>query len=764
MKSASVLLVTFSVLLVWSSGKNNGAAHPAAAADAPNQTHAAQLLHTFDPFHIGLRNGGVAALPSGLTLADGAAMGTYLSPILHAPIPFNALFTTWQSSEPATSGLILTMRTAQDNAPWSDWQVIAANEDFTPPDATAVTGDMVTVPAVDVRHTRLQYHIQMSSPQPNAAPTLHWLRFTFIDSTHGPRAADMRPVTSNTPDADFPKPPVVPRWQWCIDPACNYNSGLEYVSVTHLVVHHTVTGSGVPDWPSTVRAIWFYHAFNNNWGDIGYNYVIDPNGVIYEGHLGGDDVVGTHAGNANHGSMGAALIGDYSNVDPNNSMVNALANLLAWKADQKGIDVFSASRLPQLGACYDPVYNEGGTVCWGLPHLMGHRDVFGGLNTQCPGEHMHDLLPWLRQQVADRIGFVSPYTYVEEWLNGADTPIFTKSNANWHNTLDEAGGCGSNRHAYFTFSVTDPNQSSNWATYRPDITYSGVYELQAYAPYCNTGRAETNGARYQVHHAHGVSTVVVSHEANVGLWMNLGTYELRADNSGYIYLSDLTSSDAGLGVWFDAIRLRLLGATATNVSPTSNAWVTQRVVTFQWNVINMPNLSTVTLQVATDAAFTNLLVNQTMPATNQSSITFTQDYARLYWRVRATATDNSQVISAATSFGVDTGAPTSAVYAVLQMDANSFLLYWSGVDAVSGVSGYNIEYRAEGETVWTPWRSQTTNTNGRFIRPDSRVYWFRSQAVDNAGILEPPHTTADLDTNGAPLLISKQFLPVFPQQ
>lgn len=756
MKFATVLLVTFAALFVWVASGQEDIAQPADAA-SPDQTQAARLLQSFDQFSNGVHNGTIA-LPSGLKLANHTT-GTYLSPVIQAPIPFNVVFPTWQGSEPASSSLSLSIRTATDTRQWSDWLTVAPNDDFTPPGAADVTGDMVTVPAVEGRHTLLQYRIQMSGASPDAGPRLHWLRFTFIDSTQGPRASDLHPITApDAPQPAYPKPPVVPRSQWCTDPACNYSEGLEYVSVNHLVVHHTVT-SGGPDWPTIVRAIWYFHTFDRDWGDIGYNYLIDPNGVIYEGHLGGDDVVGTHAGNANYGTMGVALIGDYTNVDPNNAMLSALADLLAWKADQKGIDVFDASRLPPT----PPHALQGSNVLWGLPNLMGHRDVFGGTSTQCPGEHMHALLPWLRQQVASRIGFVSPYTYVEEWADGADTPIFTKSNASWHNTLDESGGCGSNRHAYFTFSTTNPSESVNWATYRPDIPYNGLYALDVYAPYCDTGRAETSGARYEVHHANGVSTVVVSHEANVGLWMSLGTYEFHADDSGYLRLSDLTTSDNGLGVWFDAIRLRQLGPAAANVSPAVNAWVTQRTVTFQWSVLNMPNLNTVTLQVAADAGFTNLLVNQTMGAVSQTSIPFAQDYALLYWRVIATATDNSQVISAATPFGIDTGAPSSAVYAVFQMESNRFMLYWSGTDAISGVSRYNVDYRAVGETAWMPLLSNTTSTMGTFVRTDGRDYWFRSQAVDNAGIYEPSHTLGDLGTNGSPALFTKQYLPIFPR-
>ena len=64
---------------------------------------------------------------------------------------------------------------------------------------------------------------------------------------------------------------------------------------------------------------------------------------------------------------------------------------------------------------------------WGLPHLMGHRDVYGGLSTLCPGGNAYNLLPYLRDQVAQRINFVSNYIYIDE-LSAA----FTKSNNTWH--------------------------------------------------------------------------------------------------------------------------------------------------------------------------------------------------------------------------------------------------------------------------------------------------------------------------------------------
>ena len=92
--------------------------------------------------------------------------------------------------------------------------------------------------------------------------------------------------------------------------------------------------------------------------------------------------------------MALSMLGTFTTVSPPEAMRNAAANLFAWKADQKGIDVFDASRLPNMS--------------WGLPHVSGHRDVYG--MTACPGDSGHPWVPWLRDEVARRIGFTPEHT------------------------------------------------------------------------------------------------------------------------------------------------------------------------------------------------------------------------------------------------------------------------------------------------------------------------------------------------------------------
>ncbi|MCI0397145.1 MAG: N-acetylmuramoyl-L-alanine amidase [Chloroflexi bacterium] len=692
---------------------------------------------------------GTAVAARGLTLAGDAVTGRYVSPVLEAPQSFNTVVPQWLTQAPEAASLTIRLRTSPGGGRWSEWRTVEVNDDWTLPGSETAVGQMTTVPAADVTHHAFQFSVSFSRYTGRPAAVLQQLRLTFIDSTNGPTAAELAPLAQQPPQSpgEYPKPPVVGRSVWCTDPACNYSGGLVYVPVTHLIVHHTATGNDPSDWPAVVRAIWFYHTVTLGWGDIGYHYLVDPTGVIYEGHLGGDDVVGVHAGPANSGSMGVALLGTFTRpeedppgIPPPPTMLPPLAELLAWKADQKDINVYDAGYLPN--------------VAWGLPYLMGHRDVDG--LTVCPGDQMHVLLPWLRNEVAGRIGYVPPHQYVDE-LSGA----FTKSNGNW---LVPPGGCGFGGHAYYAWSTTDPGNATYWGEWRPPVSAAGWYEVEVYAPYCYTGAPETGGATYQVSHLNGVTTVVVNHNANVGAWMSLGAFEFAAGNSGKIRLTNLTTTDSGLGVWFDAIRLRPLAPAATNLQPPPEAWLNNRTVNFHWSLANPAAISAIQWQVANDAGFTNLVATASLPAVATSyNHTFAQDYGRLYWRVVLTTTQNHTITSQPTAFGLDATAPTSAVQAIYLLPTGRYVVAWQGSDALSGVAAYNVEYRAQGETAWTPWLTGTPATSALFIPPDGQVYWFRSQAVDAAGNIEPPHSSGDLSTNQALFLPHAIMLPLVKQ-
>jgi hypothetical protein len=365
------------------------------------------------------------------------------------------------------------------------------------------------------------------------------------------------------------------------------------------------------------------------------------------------------------------------------------------------------------------------------------------------------LLPWLRSQVYSRIGFVSPYQYVDE-LSAA----FTKSSSNWY-TAPKGGGF--NLHAYYTWSTSDPAQSTNWGEWRPPIGKAGAYELQAYAPYVITGASETRDARYQVTDACSTKTVSVNQDANVGVWMTVGTFHFTEGNSGRVRLTDLAPNDGGVkrGVWFDALRLRPLNVDmrVINQAPAAEAWLTSRTVNFQWRTENVPCAQQLTLQVATDGDFKNLVVSTALlPGTTSYSRSFGQDYRRLLWRVVLTTPTGQTVVSQPTPFGIDTEPPTSRVNQVMVNTDGIYYVGWKGQDAGSGVQAYNIDYRAQGVAGWTRLFSSTTREALKFVPPGGGVYEFRSQAVDRVGHWEAPHATADISTASAVLVTPRQRL------
>lgn len=700
---------------------------------------------------------------------ESTAGASFTSQTIQSPIPFNAVVPHWSGTNP--EAITLQVRTGPDGVTWGDWISVHANHDWMEPGDTEIVGEMVLVtPAADgsddgKTHEFVQIQVlfgegETLESETAEAPTLSRLRLTFIDTSDGPTADELIDLQSEL-DKDetllpeslnaYPKPFVVSRSAWCKLADCTYSEGLEYHPVSHLIVHHTVSNNGSTDWPAVVRAIWNFHTYSRGWGDIGYNYLVDPNGVIYEGHYGGDDVVGTHASGANKGSMAVALLGTFTayspGIRPPQAMLNAAADLLAWKADQRDINVYDASRLPNL--------------TWGLPHLMGHRDVYG--TTECPGDQAHLLIPWLRDQIATRIGFTDPFIYADE-----QTTAFTRSATGTWNVPPYL--CGFNNHAWYTWSVNSPSQSTNWGEWRPNVPANGRYRIDVYAPYCRTGRGETGSATYTISHAGGTSTRTISQQANIGLWTTLGEYTLNQGNGNVIRLTDLTN-DSGLGVWFDAIRLLPVGApppppapVPTNIDPPAGAWRNNRTVTFTWKIANPETVTVTTLQVAADPSFSNLvLVNQSWyGAPTTHTHTFAADFAALYWRVLVWR-DNAPLISSTpTSFALDSTPPQSSISSPLYFltGVDRFLVSWLGSDTLSGVTRYHIDFRPTGGA-WARWLTDTPLQSALFLPPvPNSAYEFRSVAVDLAGNTEGATNAADASTRGAVTLNRSIFPPI----
>jgi N-acetylmuramoyl-L-alanine amidase len=157
---------------------------------------------------------------------------------------------------------------------------------------------------------------------------------------------------------------------------------------------------GPEDSAGIVLGIARYHRNSNGWNDIGYNFLVDKYGQIFEGRAGGIDqaVVGAQAQGWNSSSTGIACIGDFSSVTNTPEGMNALAQLIGWKLSLHGVPVQGTVTLTSIGGAENK-YPAGTQVTF--QRIGGHRD---GCNTACPGNGLYGQLDALRAAAAQYTG------------------------------------------------------------------------------------------------------------------------------------------------------------------------------------------------------------------------------------------------------------------------------------------------------------------------------------------------------------------------
>ncbi|WP_374209166.1 N-acetylmuramoyl-L-alanine amidase [Kitasatospora sp. A2-31] len=113
-----------------------------------------------------------------------------------------------------------------------------------------------------------------------------------------PRTLPAESSPARRADHEAPRPGIVTRAGWGADESLR-DPGFVYTGQVRAVfVHHTATATdySCSDAPQMIRAIYQYHVQSNGWRDIGYNFLVDRCGTIYEGRAGGVDqpVFGAH--------------------------------------------------------------------------------------------------------------------------------------------------------------------------------------------------------------------------------------------------------------------------------------------------------------------------------------------------------------------------------------------------------------------------------------------------------------------------------------
>lgn len=357
---------------------------------------------------------------------------TYQSEILDTHKPqTNAAILQWNQRD--NSGEVLAGFRVFNGESWSRWVESSPQEDrkdgTSAPHAALVIGDGIE---------KIQYRFELiadatlnTSPEIDLSST----SIELVDTTKGPsptkQAHSIQNILEkvgliNTAQAHSDDPRIISRAEWgAPEPNSSDRWTPEYRKLEHVIVHHTAVASQ-GDSAASVRAIWYYHANSLAWGDIGYNYLVDTSGNIFEGRYSNKeyaeknsvDVVGGHAYSYNYGSSGIAALGDFTNTQPTSSMLNSIGALAAYKLYRYGVS---------------PNDWRGG-----IPVIVGHRDV---IQTSCPGT-IHNHLATLRSIASTEYNHYSSRPFVPqnyEVVKGMDSPTVYVSIDNELRPLSSAG-------------------------------------------------------------------------------------------------------------------------------------------------------------------------------------------------------------------------------------------------------------------------------------------------------------------------------------
>jgi hypothetical protein len=353
-----------------------GAAAAALGALRPGRAAAAPRAESFS-----------LDLPSP-TGATAAGAGWHTTRVFEAPKRFDLIGLGWRRG----SRVQAQVRARRRGGSWTRWAPLHDSGDHGPDTGRGPAGtDPAWTGAADEFQLRLKGHPR-------------GLRARFVRSGPAARAARRRaPLARSSARSRqlATAPAIISRSEWGGD-GVPPRTGPSYGQVQLGFVHHTVNANeyGPEDSAAIVLGIARYHIEHNGWNDIGYNFLVDQYGQIFEGRAGGIDlaIVGAQAQGFNSVSTGVACIGTFTAVAPPEAALDAIARLLGWKLSVHGVPVDGQVTVISAGGESNR-YPAGTPVTF--QRVSGHRD---GNATSCPGDVLYSLLPDLRIRAAQYAG------------------------------------------------------------------------------------------------------------------------------------------------------------------------------------------------------------------------------------------------------------------------------------------------------------------------------------------------------------------------
>lgn len=321
----------------------------------------------------------------------------YLSLVRRVPFSFTAAGAYLLPTTLAEAVPRIEVRLGVDGGDWSPWYAIGELE--LQDDGRMYGERLVAWPQAS------EVQVLLRTPgrrgQAPLADLFRELTIVAIDASTGPttdQAVSSAQARAEAQGAKIrgstgvPQPVIISRAEWGADESL-MTWPPEFAPVDKMMLHHTVTGGG-GDPVAELRTIYYFHAVTRGWGDIGYNFIVDRWGNVYEGRYGGLDVIGAHVRSWNAGSIGVSVLGCYEYGDcappqiPTAATLTSLADLVAWASSRSAIDPRELK-----------VFSNGSSVVTNYV-LSGHRDYAA---TACPGSILYAELPGLRQTAWGRL-------------------------------------------------------------------------------------------------------------------------------------------------------------------------------------------------------------------------------------------------------------------------------------------------------------------------------------------------------------------------
>ncbi|HZK05359.1 MAG TPA: S-layer homology domain-containing protein [Actinomycetaceae bacterium] len=348
------------------------------------------------------------------------------------PGPFVVVALTWPADATLGDDAVTNLR-VQEDGEWSAWLPLDVDQNAPEGQTRSGTEPFITGTAEAVQ-------VQVNGADGTLPPDLRLDVVALDNPDTGSQAAQGTfGVAPRMVPAAAGAPAVITRAQWGADPLRATWRPVSS-SLQGAVIHHTAGTNSytIAQSAGIVRGIHTYHAVTRGWGDIGYNFLVDKYGQIFEGREGSyaspakEMTIGAHAAPRNTNTVGVSLLGDYTQVVPTSAGYDAIYRVVNWRFDLAGLDGRGTYK-----------FNDVSTA---VPRIVGHKDV-PAASTVCPGPHISNWLPTLRNLV------------------GAPTPepIFSDSHASiYQNEIEWLGRTG--------ISTGYPD-----GTYRPaDLTERGA--------------------------------------------------------------------------------------------------------------------------------------------------------------------------------------------------------------------------------------------------------------------------------------------------